>query len=127
VHGTVPGMGGIDELTTTGISFVAELDQGEIREFEVAPEDVDLPRADIADLKGGDPAHNAQAIRNLLAGAPGPYRNIVLLNAAGALVVAGKAASLEDGVAFAAESIDSGAATKVLERLVQQTNNQVPA
>ena len=127
VHGTVPGMGGIDELTTTGISFVAELDQGEIREFEVAPEDVDLPRADIADLKGGDPAHNAQAIRDLLAGAPGPYRNIVLLNAAGALIVAGKASSLEDGVALAAESIDGGAATKVLERLVQQTNNQVPA
>lgn len=127
VHGTVPGMGGLDELTTTGISFVAELDQGDIREFEVAPEDVDLPRADIADLKGGDPAHNAQAIRELLAGAPGPYRNIVLLNAAGALIVASKASSLEEGVALAAESIDSGAAASVLELLVKQTNNQVPA
>lgn len=127
VHGTVPGMGGLDELTTTGISFVAELDQGDIREFEVAPEDVDLPRAEIADLKGGDPAHNAQAIRYLLAGKPSPYRDIVLLNAAGALIVAGKASSLEDGVAQSAESIDSGAAAGVLERLVQQTNNPVPA
>ena len=127
VHGTVPGMGGLDELTTTGISFVAELDNGDINEFEIAPEDVDLPRMDIEALKGGDPAHNALAIRELLAGSPGPYRDIVLLNAAGALIVSGKAASLAEGMALAIESIDSGAAAKVLARLIQQTNNPVPA
>jgi anthranilate phosphoribosyltransferase len=118
----VNGADGMDELTTTGSTTVAELKDGTITVREVVPEDAGLPRSGISDLKGGDAAHNAAAMRALLLGEPGPYRDIVLLNSAAALIVAGKANSLEDGVARAAYAIDSGAAARALDRLVAVTN-----
>ena len=118
----VLGADGLDELTTTGPSYVAALKDGKITEFEVTPEDAGLARVDAAALKGGDPAANAEAIRGLLAGDAGPYRDIVLLNAAASLIVAGKVDTLKDGAAMAAQSIDSGAARASLDRLVAITN-----
>jgi anthranilate phosphoribosyltransferase len=117
----VHGSDGLDELSTTGPTFVAELKDGAVTLFEVSPEDAGLKRATLADLRGGDAQANAEALRGVLAGRPGPYRDIVLLNAAAALIVAGKAASLADGVARAARSIDSGAAGKTLEKLIEIT------
>lgn len=118
----VHGSDGMDELTTTGESSVAELKNGSVSTFAVTPESVGLARSTLADLKGGEPAHNAQALREVLAGEPGPYRDIVLLNAGAALVVAGKAEALRDGIMRAGEAIDSGAATRALDRLVAVTN-----
>ena len=120
----VHGSDGLDELTTTGVSYVAELNEGNIRTFEVTPEQAGLSRATLADLRGGDPAYNAAAIVALLDGAPGAYRDIVLLNAAAALIVAGKTATLAEGVKVAGEAIDSGAAKKVLARLVAVSNGK---
>jgi anthranilate phosphoribosyltransferase len=117
VHGS-----GMDELTTAGTTAVAEYKDGKLRSFEVTPEDAGLPRATLDDVKGGEPAHNAALMRGLLAGEKGPLRDIVLLNAAAALIVAGRAADLREGIAIAAETIDSGKAAKVLERLVAETN-----
>ena len=118
----VHGSDGLDEMTTTGASYVAELEDGKVVTFEVAPEDAGLPRATPQDLKGGSPEDNAKALTTLLDGAPGPYRDVVLYNAAGALVVAGKAKSLTDGVALAADAIDAGRAMATLERLIAITN-----
>ncbi|MEX2642332.1 MAG: anthranilate phosphoribosyltransferase, partial [Acetobacterales bacterium] len=94
----VHGGDGLDELTTTGTSAVAEVRDGKVSTFEVTPEDAGLPRAKPEQLKGGDAHTNAGALRAVLGGEPGPYRDIVLLNAAAALVVAGKAADLKEGV-----------------------------
>ncbi|MGL4488229.1 MAG: anthranilate phosphoribosyltransferase [Rhizobiaceae bacterium] len=113
VHGD-----GLDELTLTGETKVAELKDGAVRTFVITPEDAGLARCDGALLKGGDAAHNADALRALLDGAPGAYRDITLLNAAAALIVAGKAASLKNGVALAAHAIDSGKAKTALTKLV---------
>lgn len=121
----VHGADGMDELTTTGVTHVAELKNGDIFAFDLTPEDAGLPRSDIAALKGGDAATNAAAIRTLLQGEPGPYRDIVLLNTAAALIVAGKADGLPDGIAKAAASIDSGRAAQALDRLVAVTNDTV--
>ncbi len=115
----VHGSDGLDELTTTGPSRVAEWNAGEVRVFEVTPEDAGLPRASLDDLRGGDAEHNAEAIRAVLAGVRGPCRDAVVLAAAGALVVAGKAGDLRSGVALAAEAIDSGRAATALEQLVR--------
>jgi anthranilate phosphoribosyltransferase len=122
----VHGADGLDELSTTGPSHVAELRDGAVRTFEVDPEDVGLPRARLDDLKGGDAATNADALRALLDGLRGPYRDIVLLNGAAALVVAGQADDLTAGLARAAEAIDSGAAKAVLGGLVA-ISNEAPA
>lgn len=118
----VHGHDGMDELTTTGPTHVAELKDGGVKVFEVSPEDAGLPRTALAALKGGEPAANAAALRNVLNGEPGAYRDIVLLNSAAALVVAGKAKNLQDGSALAAQSIDTGAAAQALDRLVSSTN-----
>jgi anthranilate phosphoribosyltransferase len=118
----VHGHDGLDELTTTGSTTVAELKDGTITVFEVTPADAGLAPAKLADLKGGDAATNAAAIRDLLDGKKGPFRDIVLLNAAAALIVAGKAASLTDGVALAVHAIESGAARAALAKLVEVTN-----
>jgi anthranilate phosphoribosyltransferase len=118
----VHGHDGLDELTTTGSTDVAELKDGRINMFEVTPADAGLPPAKLADLKGGDAATNAAAIRDLLAGTKGPFRDIVLLNTAAALIVGGKAKSLTDGVALATHSIESGAARNALDTLVAVTN-----
>ncbi|MBO6636281.1 MAG: anthranilate phosphoribosyltransferase, partial [Parvibaculum sp.] len=120
----VHGSDGMDEITTTGPSTVAELKDGKIRVFEVTPEDAGLPRAAIADLKGGDPKENAAAIRRLFDGEACAYRDIVLLNAAAALIVSGKAASLKEGAGIAAKTIDSGAAKATLAKLVAVSNGK---
>ncbi len=121
----VHGSDGMDELTTTGTTTVAELRDRTITVFDVTPEDAGLPRANLAALKGGDAAHNAAALRALLQGEHGAYRDIVLLNAAAALIVAGKASSLEDGVGRARIAIDNGRAAAALDRLVATTNEVV--
>jgi anthranilate phosphoribosyltransferase len=118
----VHGHDGLDELTTTGATDVAEVKDGRLSLFEVTPADAGLPPARLSDLKGGDAKVNAAAIREVLAGRPGPFRNIVILNAAAALIVAGRVANLDDGARLAADAIDSGRAKRVLERLIDVTN-----
>ncbi|KND20538.1 anthranilate phosphoribosyltransferase [Pannonibacter phragmitetus] len=118
----VHGSDGMDEITTTGPTKVAELKNGTIRSFEITPEDAGLPRARFEDLKGGTPEENAAALRAVLSGAKNAYRDVVLFNAAASLIVAGKAADLKDGVAQAARSIDTGDALDRLERLVAVSN-----
>ncbi|MBF0166559.1 MAG: anthranilate phosphoribosyltransferase [Alphaproteobacteria bacterium] len=113
---------GMDELTTTGPSQVAELKEGKVSCFEVTPEMAGLQRATKSDLLGGDPAYNAVALMSLLDGVSGPYRDIVILNAAAALIVADKARDLKEGAALAAQAIDTGAAKATLQKLVQITN-----
>ena len=113
----VHGSDGLDELTITGPSEVAILADGVITRRTVTPEDACLPRATLADIRGGTPAENAAALTRLLAGETGAYRNIVLLNAGAALVVAGRAADLKAGVAQAAAAIDDGRAQILLGRL----------
>jgi len=119
VHGE-----GLDELTTTGTSLVAELKGGKVTSFEVTPEQAGLPRATLADIKGGDPTANAARLRALLEGEHGALRDIVLLNSAAALIVAGKARDLKEGVALAAKSIADGAARRALDRLIAITNDR---
>lgn len=116
VHGQ-----GLDEIALSGPTDVVELDGGAIRAFTIAPEDAGLDRAPPEAVRGGDPAENAAALTALLGGAPGAYRDIVLLNAAAALVIAGRARDLRAGAAIAAEAIDGGAAAAVLERLRHAT------
>jgi len=113
VHG-----GGLDELTTTGPSTVLALDHGGVRRFEIDPVALGFAPATEDELVGGDSAHNAAVVDRLLAGEPGAARDISVLNAAAALVVAGAAATIEEGIAMAAEAIDSGRAAAALARLV---------
>jgi len=121
VHGQ-----GLDELTTTGATEVAEWRAGAgVRLFTIAPEAVGLPRASLSDIVGGDPAVNAQAIRDLLAGKAGPYRDIVLLNAAAALLVAERVETLREGVELAGQAIDDGRAQATLAALAAATNAEV--
>ncbi|HXH83747.1 MAG TPA: anthranilate phosphoribosyltransferase [Candidatus Tectomicrobia bacterium] len=115
----VHGADNLDELSNTGESRVSEVREGLVRTFTVRPEDVGLPRASIKDLQGGDREQNAQIIRAVLDGEPGPRRDIVLMNAAAALVAGGRARDLKEGVGLAARSIDGGAARKKLEALVE--------
>lgn len=116
VHGQ-----GLDELALSGPSHVVALEHGSIREFTVSPADAGLSEAPAAAIRGGEPAENAAALRALLGGAPGAYRDIVLLNAAAALVVAGRAPDLKAGAVLAATAIDGGAADRVLQRLQKAT------
>ena len=119
----VHGEDGLDEITTTGATHIASLEaDGSVREFTVTPEDAGLPRASLDDLKGGEPAENAAALHRLLDGERGAYRDIVLFNASAALVLAGKADGLKDGVALAAAAIDDGRAAGTLNKLVHITN-----
>ena len=113
VHG-----GGLDEMTTTGETSVAEYREGQVRLFTVTPEAVGLERASLSDLTGGSPAENAQALRRVLSGEPGAYRDIVLLNAAAAFLVGEKVETLREGVEFAGRVIDDGRAQAALDRLV---------
>ncbi len=122
---TVNGQG-LDELTTTGPTDVAEWKDGRVRRFEVTPEEAGLPRTDIESLRGGDAETNAAALTALLAGQTGPYRDIVLLNAAAALVVADKAADLRAGVALSAAAIDEGKAAQALADLARITSTPPP-
>jgi anthranilate phosphoribosyltransferase len=114
VHGQ-----GLDEMTTTGETRVAEVRDGQVRLFTVTPEAVGLPRAAQADLTGGSPAQNALALHRLLAGDKGPYRDIVALNAAAAFLVGDKVETLREGVELAAAVIDDGRAKGALDALVR--------
>ncbi|MBL8806552.1 MAG: anthranilate phosphoribosyltransferase [Rhodospirillales bacterium] len=118
----VHGSDGLDEITTTGATYVAELDAGKVREFEITPEDAGLPRATSADLKGGTAQENAAAMHEVLGGKTGPLRDVVLMNSAALLLVAGAAPDLKAGVAKAAQSIDGGGAKRALDGLVEITN-----
>lgn len=120
----VHGSDGTDEITTTGPTQVAELKDGTVRRFEITPEQAGLPRSTLADLKGGSPAENAAAIMALFGGKPGAFRDIVLLNAAAALIIAGKVGDLRQGVAAAAQAIDSGQAMATLSKLIAITNTK---
>jgi anthranilate phosphoribosyltransferase len=120
----VHGHDGLDELTTTGATDIAEVKDGKVRTFEVTPADAGLAPAKLSDLQGGDDQTNAAAIRDVLAGKKTPFRDIVLLNAAAALIVGGKAANLVDGAALAAHSIEAGAARAALDKLVAITNGR---
>jgi len=122
----VHGSDGLDEVTTTGPTYVADLKDGKITEFEVTPQSVGLEVSNIEVLKGGDADVNAQAIRDVLAGNPSAYRDIVLMNAGAALVVAGKADTLKEGVELAASTIDSGKAAKALDKWVAFTQANAP-
>ncbi|TCZ66726.1 anthranilate phosphoribosyltransferase [Roseicella aquatilis] len=117
VHGQ-----GLDEIALCGETQVAALRDGSIREFTITPEDAGLDRAPPEAIRGGEPAENAAALQALLTGAPGAYRDIVLLNAAAALMIAGRASDLRAGAEMAARAIDSGAASGVLARLKEATS-----
>jgi anthranilate phosphoribosyltransferase len=119
---TVHGSDGLDEMTTTGPTFVVALENGAVRRFTVTPEEVGLPTARLEDLRGADPAHNAAQLRAVLDGARIPYRDVALLNAAAALVVADEAGNLRDGLDRASRVLDSGAAKATLDHLVGASN-----
>jgi anthranilate phosphoribosyltransferase len=115
----VHGLDGLDELSTLGPSLVCDVDGGTVREYEVTPEQFGLSRAQPEDIAGADPATSAQQVVAVLEGEPGPRRDIVLLNAAAAVYVGGKAGSIEDGLEVAAQSLDSGAARRTLRSMVR--------
>jgi anthranilate phosphoribosyltransferase/anthranilate synthase/phosphoribosyltransferase len=119
VHGQ-----GLDELTLAGATQVSEWYRGELRQFLVTPAQAGLPTAPIEAIRGGDAAENAAALRALVEGAPGAYRDTVLLNAAAALIVAGRAADLREGAGLAASALDRGAALDVLESLVRDATEE---
>jgi len=114
----VHGADGLDEISNTGESRVSEVREGMVRSSTVRPEDFGLERAAIGELMGGDREENARIIRAILDGETGPRRDIVLMNAAAALVAGGKARDFKDGVGLAAQAIDSGAARRTLEALI---------
>ncbi|HEX4112241.1 MAG TPA: anthranilate phosphoribosyltransferase [Stellaceae bacterium] len=120
VHGD-----GLDEITTAGSTDIAELKDGKVRAFTLTPEEVGLKRATLSDLKGGDPKENAERMRAVLGGETGPLRDVVLLNAGAALIVAGRVKEVKDGMALAAKSIDDGKARLALDRLIAITNDQL--
>ena len=115
----VHGADGLDEISNTGESHISEVHEGVVRSSRVRPEDFGMPRAAISDLQGGDREENAQIIRQILDGQPGPRRDVVLMNAAAALVVGGTARDLKQGMGLAAQSVDSGDAAGKLSALVQ--------
>ena len=118
VHGD-----GLDEITTTGITQVAALEDGKIRTFELSPADFGVNPCVIADIRGGDGVANAAALRDVLGGAKNAYRDISLANAAASLVISGKAATIRDGMTLAAHSLDSGATALALDKLVAVSND----
>ncbi|TCR82239.1 anthranilate phosphoribosyltransferase [Rhizobium sp. BK376] len=119
VHGD-----GLDEITTTGTTKVAALEDGKIRTFELTPEDFGVPRVKLDVLKGGDGIVNAAALRDVLSGAKNAYRDISLANAAASLVIAGKAETIHDGMKLATQSLESGATAAALEKLIAVSNEQ---
>src|SRR5262252_9143357 len=119
----VHGSDGLDEITLTGPTAVAALEKGQIRSFEITPDDAGLPHAHGETLKGGDANANAVALKSVLDGMPSPYRDVALFNAAAAFVVAGRAKTLKEGVAIGMQSIDSGAAAARLRDLITISNS----
>jgi len=122
----VHGSDGLDEITTTGPTFVAELKGDEVKTFEIVPEDAGLKRATLEELKGGDIETNASALKTLLHGRGGPYRDIVVLNASAALVIADKVPDIKTGAEMALDAIMSGKAAKTLEALAAITHGRTP-
>ncbi|MCZ7656966.1 MAG: anthranilate phosphoribosyltransferase [Xanthobacteraceae bacterium] len=118
----VHGSDGLDEITTVGPTSVASLENGEVTTFEIVPEELGLARARSEELRGGEAEANAAALTDVLKGRKGPFRDVAMLNAAAALVVAGRARDLKDGVALAGRSIDSGEAEGRLDRLIAISN-----
>jgi len=122
----VHGLAGLDEITSAADTLVAELRDGRVSQFTLRPEDLDLPRCSLEDLKGGDATVNAAALRALLHGRKGPLRDTVLMTSAAALLIADKVDDLREGLALAAEAIDGGAALGKLDALAALTN-EAPA
>ena len=118
----VHGADGLDELTVTDVTHFASLENGQVTLGTIAPEDAGLERSSLGDLKGGGAADNAAALKRLFGGEKGPYRDIVLLNAGAALMVAGAAKDVKEGVTTAAQSLDNGAAKAKLEALITASN-----
>jgi len=118
----VHGSDGLDEITTTGATSVAALENGKIRTFEITPEDAGLPRAKPEALRGGDAEANAKALLDVLKGKKSAFRDVAILNAAAALVVAAKAKDLKEGAGLAAKAVDSGEAEGRLDRLIAVSN-----
>ncbi len=116
------GEGGLDEITPTGTTWIAELKDGNVTTFEVQPEDAGVARASLDDLKGGDANHNAHALRGVLAGTKNAFRDAAVMTSAAALLVAGRAATLREGADLSAAAIDDGHAAAALERLVEISN-----
>jgi anthranilate phosphoribosyltransferase len=114
----------MDEITTTGVTHVAALENGKIRTFDLTPKDFGVSSATIDDLKGGDGIFNANALRGVLSGHKNAYRDVSLCNAAAALVVAGKAETLSEGMKIASASLDEGKAAAALDRLVAVSNEE---
>lgn len=119
----VHGSDGLDEITLSGPTFVAALDQGEVTTFEITPEDAGLARVPAEALRGGDAEANAAGLRGVLEGKHGAYRDVALINAAAALIVAGRAKTLKEGAAIGAKAIASGAALDRLKRLIAVSNS----
>lgn len=115
----VHGSDGLDEITTTGPTSVAALEDGTVRRFDVSPEDAKLPRAKPEDLRGGTPKENAAAMKALLSGEKSAYRDIVVLNSAAGLIVAGQAEDLENGARMAEQAVDTGKAKAALDKLIE--------
>ena len=118
----VHGSDGLDEMTTTGHTFVAEIKYGKMKTFNIAPEELGFPIANIQELKGGNSKKNASELVKILNGENNAYRNIVLLNSAAGILISGKTNNLKDGILMAKESIDSGKAYKALKNLIKITN-----
>ncbi len=117
------GEGGMDEIVPSGTTWISELKNGEIRNFELTPEAAGLQRSNADELKGGDAAHNAEALRDVLSGKPSAFSDAALMTTGAALVVAGKAADIKSGVSAAREAVQSGAAVKALAQLVEVSNS----
>jgi anthranilate phosphoribosyltransferase len=122
VHGSFGGRGGLDEITTTGTTYVAELKAGRVRPFQIEPIEFGVDPVEPTALLGGAPEENAKALRGVLQGELGAFRDVVIMNAGAALMVAGKAALTSEAAALARQSIDSGRALQALERLVEVSN-----
>jgi anthranilate phosphoribosyltransferase len=118
----VHGSDGLDEITTAGTTYVAALENGAVRTFEITPEEVGLERVKPEALRGGEAKYNAQALVDVLKGKTGPFRDVAVLNAAAGLMVAGRAKDLKQAVALAQKSIDSGEADGRLQRLIATSN-----
>ena len=123
----VHGAGGIDELSPAGPNLVCEVVGGSVREREIDPLELGIPRCDPGELRGGSAQENAAAIRSILSGAEGPRRDAILLNAAGAIAAAGHARDLADGLGHATEAVDSGAAGERLDQLIAFSRKEVAA
>jgi anthranilate phosphoribosyltransferase len=119
----VHGADGLDEITTTGPTTVFQVEDGRVQKGRWTPADFGLEPASLEELKGGDPQTNAEIVRSVLTGEPGPRRDIVIANAAAALFLAQRASDLKSAVSLAAESIDSGAAGRKLEHVIAFTAN----